>query len=89
MVIIPDYYRGDVCNVTTVNGQRVCKRSKEDFIKIQTFIKKHTAWDDKLRADWEKSIFPYAIKKGAKSVYAAFEESLMKNLYFLPQPNES
>ena len=67
MVIIPDYYRGEVCNVTTVNGQRVCKRSKEDFIKIQTFIKKHTAWDDKLRADWEKSIFPYAIKNGAKS----------------------
>ena len=63
MVIIPDYYRGDVCNVTTPYD----KRSKEDSIKIQTFIKKYTAWDDKLRADWEKSIFPYATKKGAKS----------------------
>ena len=43
------------------------KRSKEDFIKIQTFIKKYTTWDDKLSADWEKSILPYAINKGAKS----------------------
>ena len=63
MVIIPDYYRGEVCNITKPFDER----SKEDFIEIQTFIKKHTAWDNKLRMDWEKSIYPYAINKGAKS----------------------
>lgn len=54
MVIIPDYYRGKICDVT-----------KENFDTITTFIKTESAWDGKLKEDWEKSIFPYATKNGA------------------------
>ncbi len=56
MVIIPDYYRGKICDVT-----------KENFDTIMTFLKTESAWDGKLKEDWEKSICPYATKLGAKS----------------------
>ena len=64
MVIIPDYYRGTCCNITTPFD----KRSKEDFEMLQAFIKKHSVWEGSLRDDWEKSIYPYAIQHGAESI---------------------
>ena len=56
MVIIPDYYRGKICDVT-----------KENLDTIMTFLKTESVWDGKLKVDWEKSICPYAIKNGAVS----------------------
>ena len=56
MVIIPDYYRGQICDVT-----------KENFDTIMTFLKTESKWEGKLKEDWEKSICPYATKHGAKS----------------------
>ena len=56
MVIIPDYYRGQICDVT-----------KENFDTIMTFLKTESKWEGKLKEDWEKSICPYATKNGAKS----------------------
>ena len=63
-VIIPDYYRGTCCNITTPFD----KRSKEDFEMLQAFIKKHSVWEGSLKDDWEKSIYPYAIQHGAESI---------------------
>ena len=56
MVIIPDYYRGKICDVT-----------KENFDTIMTFLKTESVWEGKLKEDWEKSICPYATKNGATS----------------------
>jgi len=56
MVIIPDYYRGQICDVT-----------KENLDTIVTFLKRESKWEGKLNEDWEKSICPYATKHGAKS----------------------
>ena len=56
MVIIPDYYRGKICDVT-----------KENLDTIMTFLKTESVWDGKLKEDWEKSICPYATKNGAIS----------------------
>ena len=56
MVIIPDYYRGQICDVT-----------KENLDTIVTFLKRESKWEGKLNEDWEKSICPYATKNGAKS----------------------
>jgi hypothetical protein len=56
MVIIPDYYRGTICDVT-----------KEEVETIMAFLRNESAWEGKLKDDWEKSICPYATKNGAKS----------------------
>ena len=56
MVIIPDYYRGAICDVT-----------KEEVDTIMTFLKTESVWEGKLKDDWEKSILPYATKNGAKT----------------------
>ena len=56
MVIIPDYYRGKICDVT-----------KENLDTIMTFLKTESVWDGKLKEDWEKSVCPYATKNGAIS----------------------
>ena len=55
MVLIPDYYRGTLCDVT-----------KEEVNTIMTFIKTESVWEGKLKDDWEKSVLPYAAKNGAK-----------------------
>jgi len=56
MVIIPDYYRGTICDVT-----------KEEFETIMAFLRNESVWEGKLKEDWEKSICPYATENGAKS----------------------
>ena len=56
MVIIPDYYRGTICDVT-----------KEELDTILTFLRRESVWEGKLKDDWEKSVLPYASEKGAKS----------------------
>ena len=55
MVVIPDYYRGTLCDVT-----------KEEVNTIMTFIKTESVWEGKLKDDWGKSVLPYATKNGAK-----------------------
>jgi len=52
LVIMPDFYRGDMCEPTEA--------------RIGTFIKEVTNWD-KLKVDWEQKIKPYAEKHGAKT----------------------
>ena len=56
MVIVPDYYRGAICDVT-----------KEEFETIMKFLRDESVWEGKLKDDWEKSIFPYATENGAIS----------------------
>lgn len=56
MVIVPDYYRGAICDVT-----------KEEFETIMKFLRDESVWEGKLKDDWEKSIFPYATENGATS----------------------
>ena len=55
MVIIPDYYRGAICDVT-----------KEEVDTIMAFLRTESVWEGKLKDDWENSVLPYAIKNGAK-----------------------
>ena len=52
LVIMPDFYRGDMCEPTEA--------------RIGTFIKDVTNWD-KLKVDWEQKIKPYAEKHGAQT----------------------
>jgi hypothetical protein len=56
MVIIPDYFRGEMIN--PINKPR------EEIVE---FVKKQTQWDDKLKQDWEEKIKPYALEHGAKT----------------------
>ena len=56
MVIVPDYYRGAICDVT-----------KEELETIMKFLRDESVWEGKLKDDWEKSIFPYATENGATS----------------------
>ena len=60
MVIIPDYFRGKICDVSKL-------LAKGDFAAMMTFLKTETVWNGKLKDDWEKSILPYATQNGAKS----------------------
>ena len=69
MVIIPDYYRGAICDVT-----------KEDWDTIKAFLKNESIWEGKLKDDWEKSVLPYATEKGAK-VFGAIGKFRSLNFY--------
>jgi len=51
MVIMPDFYRGEMCEPTEE--------------RIASFIKEKTQWQTSLKVDWEKKIRPYAEKHGA------------------------
>ena len=57
MVIIPDYYRGTYCNIF-----------KEDKASIESFCKRESTWEGKLKDDWEKSILPYISEHGASTI---------------------
>ena len=56
MVIIPDYFRGEMINPMN--------KPREEIVD---FVKKQTQWDGKLKQDWEEKIQPYALKHGAKT----------------------
>ena len=57
MVVIPDYYRGTYCNIF-----------KEDKASIESFAKRESTWEGKLKDDWEKSILPYISEHGASII---------------------
>ena len=54
LVIMPDFYRGDMCDPA----------AEPD--RIGGFIKDVTKWPS-LKLDWEKKVKPYAEKNGAKT----------------------
>ena len=54
MVIIPDYYRGEMKDPTGFGPD------------VVEFLKNQTNWA-KLKADYEEKILPYAEKHGAKT----------------------
>lgn len=55
MVLIPDYFRGKVYDVTKLPMEELLAAFKEE------------TWEKKLKDDWEKALLPYAKKHGAKS----------------------
>jgi len=55
LVVMPDYYRGSLCDPTT-DGER-----------LPAFIQEQTKWESNLKNDWEKKIRPFAEKLGAKT----------------------
>jgi len=56
MVLIPDYYRGGMCDVTKDPGDKVVA-----FLKANTDL-------EKLKTDFESFVLPYAKKSGASSI---------------------
>ena len=56
MVIIPDYFRGEMINPMT--------KPREEIVE---FVKKQSQWEGHLKLDWEEKIQPYALKHGAKT----------------------
>ncbi len=63
LVIMPDYYRGEMCDPF------------KDGAKVPDFVKKHTQWAN-LKADWDNKVRPYAEKNGAQ-VYGAVGTKIM------------
>ena len=69
LVIMPDYYRGTLCNPAT------------DMDKLPAFAKKQSDWKN-LKNDWEQKIQPFAEKKGAQS-YGTVGNMITKNITFM------